>query len=114
MFGIDFCDAEMKSRYYLNFLEDILTICSYSGSYRIKKQKKIRKRRRVSLARGQKKFLKITGWKTYWKFLFFFIFYAYRGGWNVREKRWGKQSYLATSREGIREANAIVVYCFTD
>ena len=26
MFGIDFCDVEMKSRYYLNFLEDILTI----------------------------------------------------------------------------------------
>ena len=59
MFGIDFCDVEMKSRYYLNFLEDILTICSYSGSYRIKKQKKIRKRRRVSLARGQKKFIKM-------------------------------------------------------
>ena len=25
-----------------------------------------------------------------------------RGGWNVREKRWGKQSYLATSREDKR------------
>ena len=36
-----------------------------------------------------------------------------RGDWNVKEKRWGKQSYLATSREDIREAYTILAYCFT-
>ena len=30
------------------------------------------------------------------------------------EKRWGKQSYLATSREDIREALTILGCCFTD
>ena len=34
-----------------------------------------------------------------------------RGGWSVREKRWSKQSYLATSREDIREAHTILAYC---
>ena len=36
------------------------------------------------------------------------------GGWNVGEKSWGRQSYLANSREDIREAHTILVYCFTD
>ena len=40
MFGIDFCDVEMKSRYYLNFLEDILTICSYSEVTELSNRKK--------------------------------------------------------------------------
>ena len=40
MFGIDFCDVEMKSRYYLAFfLEDIHIICSYARRYRLKWQK---------------------------------------------------------------------------
>ena len=33
---------------------------------------------------------------------------------NAREKRLGKQSYLATSREDVREAHTILAYCFTD
>ena len=37
-----------------------------------------------------------------------------RGVWNVREKRWGKQSYLETSREDLREAHTILACCFTD
>ena len=45
--------------------------------------------------------------KNYFSFL---IFYAEQRCWNVREKRWGKQSYLATSREDI----TILAYCFTD
>ena len=50
-----------------------------------------------------------------WKVVFFLIFYAKkRGGWNVREKWWGKQSYLATSRKDIREAHTIQAYCSTD
>ena len=42
------------------------------------------------------------------KMTFFLIFTRNRGGCNAREKRWGKQSYLATSREDIREAHAIL------
>ena len=37
-----------------------------------------------------------------------------RGYRTVREKRLGKQSYLAPSREDIREAHTILAYCFTD
>ena len=33
---------------------------------------------------------------------------------HVTEKRWGKQSYLETSREDIRGAHTILTYCFTD
>ena len=51
---------------------------------------------------------------TSWKLLFFEFSTLNRGGWNVGEKRWGKQSYLATSREDIREAHTILAYCFTD
>ena len=37
-----------------------------------------------------------------------------RGGWNVKEKRRGKQLYLETSRQDIRETHTILAYCFTD
>ena len=37
-----------------------------------------------------------------------------RGGWNIGEKQWGKQSYLANSREDIREDHTILAYCVTD
>ena len=36
-----------------------------------------------------------------------------RGGWNVREKRWGKQSYLATSGEDMR-SHTILASLFTN
>ena len=49
--------------------------------------------------------------ENYFSFQFFTL---NRGGWNVREKRWGKQSYLATSREDMREARTIQPWCFTD
>ena len=63
-----------------------------------------------------KKFSKITPVQTRVKNCFFFFQFSTlnRGGWNVGEKRWGKQSYLATSREDIREAHTILAYCFTD
>ena len=32
----------------------------------------------------------------------------------ITEKRLGEQSYLATSREDVREAHTILAYCFTD
>ena len=37
-----------------------------------------------------------------------------REEWNVKEKQWGKQSYLASSREDIIEAHTILAYFFTD
>ena len=37
-----------------------------------------------------------------------------RGYRNVGGKQWGKQSYLATLREDVREAHTILAYCFTD
>ena len=30
------------------------------------------------------------------------------GGWNVREKQWGKQSNLATSREDIGDSGVLL------
>ena len=37
-----------------------------------------------------------------------------KGGWEVRKKPWGNQSYLATSREDIIEAHKILAFWFTD
>ena len=89
----------------------------------------ISKRRRLFPARGQswnmkheirvaeseKSFKKLHRFKHELKITFFFQFSTLnRGGWNVAEKRWGKQSYLATSRGDIREAYTILAYCFTD
>ena len=63
----------------------------------------------------RKSFQKLYRFKSELKITFFFQFSTLnRGGWNVGEKRWGKQSYLATSREDIREAHTILAYCFTD
>ena len=65
------------------------------------------------IAKSEKVFKKITGSNKSWKLLLFFSTLN-RGGWNIGGKRWGKQSYLATSREDIREAHTILAYCFTD
>ena len=62
-------------------------------------------------SRKQKFLKKITVSNTSWKVLFFLIFYAKQRGLNVREKRWSKQPYLATSREDLREAKLRIFSC---
>ena len=67
------------------------------------------------VAESEKSFQKLHRFKHECKIPFFFQFSTLnREGWNVAEKWWGKQSYLATSRGDIREAYTILAYCFTD
>ena len=84
-------------------------------------RKKISKRHRVFLARGQswnknsqkRKSEKYSRFKHELKWLFFLIFYAHQRGWNVREnQKWSKQSYLTTSREDTRETYRSGVLCY--
>ena len=55
-----------------------------------------------------------AGSNTSWNWLFFLIFTPNRGGWNVRGKMVGQQSYLATSREDMREAHTILASWYTN
>ena len=65
---------------------------------------------------GQKRkiFKKLHRLKHKLKMTFFKFSTLNRGGWNIGEKQWGKQSYLANSREDIREDHTILAYCVTD
>ena len=127
MFGIDFCDVKMKSRYHLKFSKRHPHYMQFQQRLSNEITEKISKRRRLFPTRGQswnmkhetssqkrKSFQKLHRFKHELKTTFFQFSTLNRGGWNVGEKRWGKQSYLATSREDIREAHTILAYCFTD
>ena len=122
MFGNDFCDVEMKSRYYLAFF-------SWRHPHYMRLHQRlpnqttenIRKRSRIFPTRGQSwnnsrkpKVKKIQVQTRVEKYFSFWFPTLNGGGWNVKKKRWGKQSYLATSKEDIREAHTILAYCFTD
>ena len=130
MFGIDFCDVKMKSRYHLKFSKRHPHYMQLQQRLSNEITEKISKRRRLFPTRGQswnmkhetwnmkhetrsqkrKSFQKLHRFKHELKTTFFSIFYAKQR----RLKRWGKQSYLATSREDIIEAHTILAYSFTD
>ena len=77
----------------------------------ISSQRKIMKPMNSRKRKSFKKLQVQTRVRNYFSFKFSTL---NRGVWNVREKRWGKQSYLATSRENLREAHTILACCFTD
>ena len=81
----------------------------------ISSQRKIMKHE-TRAAKSEKALKNYTGSNPSWKLPFFSKFSTLnRGGWNVRKNGGGsKQSYVATSREDIREAHTILVYRFTD
>ena len=74
----------------------------------ISSQRKIMKPMNSRKRKSFKKLQVQTRVRNYFSFKFSTL---NRGVWNVREKRWGKQSYLATSRENLREAHTILACC---
>ena len=124
MFGIDFCDVKMKSRYQLKFSKRHPHYMQLQQRLSNQLTEKISKSQKDVVyfqpednhetwnksSQSEKVFKNYTGSNTSWNYFFF----NFQGGWNFGEKRWGKHSYLATSREDIREAHTVLAYSFTD